>query len=107
MLHEAIRQHQRADGHILEASGHAHVDDARRVVQVDEQLRGHGRIHLSHAAAAGHHVLPDAVKGHARLHPFRLRALREQALDLARHGVQQSCQHKKDLTFLVFSIVNT
>ena len=102
VLHEPIRQHQRSDRHVLKAPGNAHVDDPPRRVQVDKQLGGHGSVHLPHAAAAGDHVLPYPVEGHARHRFFRLCALRQQALDLTLHGVQQSSQHTANPHFSRF-----
>lgn len=62
MLQEPIRQHQRADGQVLEAARHADVHNEGGVVQVDEQLGGHGGVDLAHAAAAGDDVLADTVE---------------------------------------------
>ena len=87
MLHEPIRQHQRTDGQILKAACYAHVQNEVGVVQVDKQLGGHGGVDLTHTAAAGDDVLLNAVEQHAGLFLQQRRLLRQQALDLALHGV--------------------
>ena len=93
MLHEPIRQHQRADGQVLEAARHADVHHEVGVVQVDEQLGGHGGVDLAYAAAAGDDVLADTVERYPRLFLEQRRLLRQHTFDLALHGVQQSDAH--------------
>ena len=63
MLHEARGQHQGANGHIFKAPGHAHIQHHIRGVAAEEQLGGHGGVHLAHASGAGHHIFPNLIKG--------------------------------------------
>ena len=95
MLHEALSQYQRADGHFLKAAGHTGVEDHIGPVERDEQLGRHGGIDLAHTAAAGDNILTNMVKrdtGHRLQQVCAL--LRQQALYFAGHGIHQTDFHR-------------
>ena len=92
VLDELLRQHQRADGNLLKAAGHAGVEDQIRLIVLDQQGGGHGGVDFAYAAAAGDHVVADAVKGNAMDRFLRLGVVDETA-DLRGHGVKKSDVH--------------
>lgn len=98
MLHEARGQHQCADGHIFKAPGHSHVQHHVRGVAADEQLGGHGGVYLTHTPGAGHHILPDLVKGRAGYLFQQVGVfIFQQAFDLAVHGIHHAYFHGEKL----------
>ena len=100
MLDKILRQHHRADGQIVEASGHPGVDNPVRLVPVNKILGAHGGVHLPDAPGVGQDARLDLVDGNpaGRLQMLRP-GVRQQAGDLLLHGVGKSDPHSIFLPF--------
>ena len=83
VLDEILRQHHRADGQIVEASGHPGVDNPVRLVPVNKILGAHGGVHLPDAPGVGQDARLDLVDGDpaGRLQMLRP-GVRQQAGDI-------------------------
>lgn len=65
MLQKRRRHHQGSGGKIGEAAGHPRVYDELHTVAQTQDFRGHGGVHLAHAAGAHQDIRSDLIEIHA------------------------------------------